>query len=139
MTASSPVVSCGGAEVRACSRHLATVVSVRGRVTADNLAQVIAQTKRLLLCDTSFIIDLRELKSIAPEGAALLVAIDDACATANTEWALVTGPAADGLFDGEIRNRLLPLVDSVADALHEFAEARMTRRDLLLPLLHRSA
>jgi len=139
MTASNPIVSCGGAEVRACSRHLATVVSIRGRVTADNLAQVIAQTKRFLLCDTSFVIDLRELKSMAPEGSALLMAIDDECATANTEWALVTGPAADRLFDGEMRNRMLPVVDSVADALHDFAEARMTRRDLLLPLLHRSA
>lgn len=139
MTASNPVVSCGAAEVRACSRHLATVVSVRGRVTAENVAAVIEQTKRFLLCDTSFIIDLRELKSIVPEGSGLLAAVDDACAIANIEWALVSGPAADGLFDTEIRNRMLPVVESVADALHDFAEARMTRRDLLLPLLHRSA
>lgn len=139
MSASNPIVSCGGAEVRACSRHLATVISVRGRVTADNVAQVIAQTTRFLLCDTSFIIDLRELKTTAPEGSALLAAIDDACAEADVEWALVTGPAADELFDGEIRNRMLPIVESVADALHDFAEARTTRRDQLLPLLHRSA
>jgi ABC-type transporter Mla MlaB component len=118
---------------------LATVVAVRGEVTTDNLAQVTAHTQRFLLCDTSFILDLSELKSIVPEGSALLAAIDEACAAAEVEWALVTESAADALFTSEIRDRMLPVVDSVADALHDFADARMERRDLLLPLLHRSA
>lgn len=135
----NPVFRCGGAEVRACSRHLATVVAIRGDVTAKNLAQVTARAQRFLLCDTSFILDLSELESVLPEGSALLTAIDDACTAANVEWALVSGSAADALFDVDIRDRMLPVVDSVADALHDFADARMARRDLLLPLLHRSA
>lgn len=135
----NPVFRCGGAEVRACSRHLATVVTIRGDITADNLARVAAHTQRFLLCDTPFILDLSELESVVPEGSALLAAIDDACTAADVEWALVTGSVADTLFDIAIRDRMLPVVDSVADALHDFADARMARRDLLLPLLHRSA
>jgi ABC-type transporter Mla MlaB component len=135
----NPVVRCGGAEIRACSRHLATVVTVRGDVTADNLGQVQARIKRFLLCDTPYILDLSELTSIAAEGSALLAAVDDACAATNVEWALVIGWAARALFDREIRDRMLPVAESVAEALHDFADARATRRDLLLPLLHRSA
>jgi len=139
MTTSISPFRCGGAEVRACSRHLATVVAVHGEVTVDNLSEVTAHTLRFLLCDTSFILDLSELESVVPEGSALLAAIDDACTAADVEWAMVSGPAADDLFQRDIRDRMLPVVDCVADALHDFADARMTRRDLLLPLLHRSA
>jgi ABC-type transporter Mla MlaB component len=140
MTSSiNPVFRCGNAEIRACSRHLATVVTIRGDVTPENLCRVLAHTERFLLCDTPVILDLSELTSIAPEGSALLLSIDDACAAAEVEWALVIGWVARSLFDREIRDRMLPVADSVADALHDFADARTTRRDLLLPLLHRSA
>ena len=135
----NPVFKCGGAEIRACSRHLATVVAIRGDVTAANLEAVTTQATRFLLPDTSFILDLSELESIAPQGAALLSAIDDACTVTDVDWALVTGPATTELFDAEMRDRMLPVVDSVADALRDFADARTAQRTVLLPLLQRSA
>ncbi|AQA05415.1 hypothetical protein BVC93_26920 [Mycobacterium sp. MS1601] len=127
------------AEVRACSRHLATVVSVRGEVTAADVDAVVEQVRRFVLPDTAFVLDLSRLTDVAPEGAALLTVIDDDCAAAGVEWALVSGPAAEALLDEPIRDRLLPLVKSVADALHDFADAMTTRRSLLLPMLKRSA
>lgn len=135
----NPVFKCDGAEIRACSRHLATVVAIRGDITAANLDAVTAQAIRFLLPDTSYVLDLSELDSIAPQGVALLSAIDDACAVADVEWALVSGSATIELFDAEMRDRMLPIVDSVADALHDFADARTAQRSLLLPLLQRSA
>lgn len=135
----SPVTRIGAAEVRVCSRHLATVVTVRGGVTTANLAQVTAQALRYVLPDTAYVLDLSDVKSIVPEASSLLRTIDEACATAGVEWALVTGPATGNLFTAELRDRMLPVVDSVADGLHDFAEAQTTRRTLLLPLLQRSA
>jgi ABC-type transporter Mla MlaB component len=140
MTASiAPVYHFGNADVRACSRHLATVVSVRGEVTADNLGALIDRVRRFVLSDTSFVLDLSDVVSIAPEGEALLSEVDAACAAADVEWVLVTGAAVTGLFDEAMRDRLLPVVESVADALHDFADARLAQRSALLPLLQRSA
>ncbi|CAN5235018.1 hypothetical protein BH11ACT7_BH11ACT7_25870 [soil metagenome] len=139
MTAPNPVFRCGSAEVRASSRYLATVVEVRGRVTTANLAGVLEHTQRFLLCDTPVILDLSELDSIAPEGAALLVAIDDASTASNVEWAVIIGWAARAIFDVTVRERMLPVRDSVTDALHEFADARRVRRELLLPIVLNSA
>lgn len=135
----APGIRLGNADVRACSRHLATVVSVRGEVTADNIDAVTTQVSRFILSDTSFVLDLADVEFIAAEGATLLRTVDDGCALADVEWALVVGPAAAALFDEEIRDRLLPVVESVADALHDFADERMRQRSLLLPLLQRSA
>jgi anti-anti-sigma regulatory factor len=135
----APGIRFGSADVRACSRHLATVVSVRGAVSADNIEAVTTQVTRFILSDTSFVLDLSDVEFITAEGTTLLRTVDDDCAFADVEWALVVGTAAAALFDEEIRDRLLPVVESVADALHDFADARMTQRSLLLPLLQPSA
>lgn len=129
----------GAAEVRACSRHLATVVAIRGDVSAADLDAVAARVRQFVLPDTAFVLDLSELHSIPSDGVSLLTGVDDAAADADVEWALVPGPATAALFDATIRDRMLPLVDSVADALHDFVDARATQRTLLLPLLQRSA
>lgn len=138
-TSIAPAYRFGKAEVRACSRHLATVVAVRGELTADQLAAVTDRVLRFVLNDTSFVLDLSDVASIAPAGSALLGAVDDACAAADVEWALVTCPAVTAHFDEAIRDRLLPVAESVADALHDFADARLAQRTVLLPLLRHSA
>lgn len=127
------------ADIRACSRHLATVVAVRGDITAADVDAVTARVLRLVLPDTSFVLDLGGVTSIAAEGAVLLAAVDDACARAGVEWALVGAAPVTALFDEDLRDRLLPVVDSVADALHDFADAAADRRSVLLPLLQRTA
>lgn len=127
------------ADIRACSRHLATVVAVRGAITAADIDPVTARVLRFVLPDTSFVLDLSDATSIAAEGAALLAAVDDACAVAGVEWALVSAAPVMALFDEDLRDRLLPVVDSVADALHDFADAAAARRSMLLPLLQRTA
>jgi hypothetical protein len=118
---------------------MATVVSVRGEVSAENAEAVTDQVQRFILSDTSFVLDLSDLRAPAPESAAMVCTIDDACAVADIEWALVAGPALTAGFDDATRDRLLPLVDSVADALHDFVDAATLQRTLLLPMLQRSA
>ena len=127
------------ADIRACARHLATVVSVRGDLTAADIEAITARVLRLVLPDTCFVLDLSGATSIAGEGTALLAAVDDACTRAGVEWALVGAPPVLALFDEDLRDRLLPVVDSVADALHDFADAAADRRSVLLPLLQRTA
>jgi anti-anti-sigma regulatory factor len=140
MTASlAPSTRLGGVDVRACSRHLAIVVSVRGDLAARDVPAVSAQVCRFILSDTSFVLDLGELSSFGPAGAELLCAVDEACAAADVEWALVARPDVAVSFDTALRDRLLPLVASVADALHDFADARSAQRTALLPLLRHSA
>lgn len=138
-TSIAPAYRYGSAEVRACSRHLATVVAVRGEVSSDNLAAVTTKVTQFILTDTSFVLDLSDVRILTPEGAAMLTAVDNACAAADVEWAVVAGPAVAGVFDESTRDRLLPLVESVADALHDFSDARTAQRSALLPLLQRSA
>jgi anti-anti-sigma regulatory factor len=127
------------ADIRACSRHLATVVAVRGDICAADVDAGVTRVLRLVLPDTSFVLDLSGVTSIAAEATALLAAVDDACARAGVEWALVSAAPVLALFDEDLRDRLLPVVDSVADALHDFADAMADRRSALLPLLQRTA
>ncbi|MGB3481385.1 MAG: STAS domain-containing protein [Mycobacterium sp.] len=129
----------GGADVRPCARHLATVVSVRGDLTADNIAAVTDQVCRFVLPDTSFVLDLTELTAFTREAAAMLRAVEHTCAATEVEWALVTAPGTTETFDTALRDLLLPVVDSVADALHDFADTRTAQRSALLPLLQRTA
>jgi hypothetical protein len=68
----------------------------------------------------------------------VLCDVDDACSVAGVEWSLIASQPvtrAVRIFDDRFE---LPTVESVADALHNFADAMLERRRLL-PLLTKSA
>ncbi|MFG1934343.1 STAS domain-containing protein [Mycobacterium sp. NPDC048908] len=134
----NPAIECDGAQVRACSRQLATVVTVTGNLDDVNLDKVSQYTKRFVLREKPVVLDLSGVSCATPHVISLLSELDDACSAAGVEWSLIASqPVSRAVqtFDDRLE---LPTVESVADALHNFAEAMMERRRLL-PLLTKSA
>jgi anti-anti-sigma regulatory factor len=134
----NPAIECNGAQVRACSRQLATVVTVTGDLDDANLDKVSQYTKRFVLREKPVVLDLSGVNSATPHIISLLCDLDDACSAARVEWSLIASqPVSRAVttFDDRVE---LPTVESVADALHNFADAMMERRRLL-PLLTKSA
>jgi len=134
----NPPFECNGAQVRVCSRQLATVVTVTGDLDDANLEQVSKYAKRFVLREKPVVLDLSGVNSATPHIVSLLCDVDDACVAAGVEWSLIASQPvtrAVRTFDDRV---VLPTVASVADALNQFADAMMERRRLL-PLLTKSA
>jgi anti-anti-sigma regulatory factor len=134
----NPAFDCNGAQIRACSRQLATVVTVTGDLNDTNLEQVSQHAKRFVLREKPMVLDLSAVSSATPHIVSLLCEVDDACNAAGVEWSLIASqPVSRAVraFDDRVE---LPTVASVADALHHFSDAILERRRLL-PLLTKSA
>jgi anti-anti-sigma regulatory factor len=134
----NPAFDCNGAQIRACSRQLATVVTVTGDLNDTNLDQVSQHAKRFVLREKPIVLDLSAVSSATPHIVSLLCEVDDACCAAGVEWSLIASqPVSRAVrtFDDRVE---LPTVASVADALHHFSDAILERRRLL-PLLTKSA
>ncbi|PXW99900.1 STAS domain-containing protein [Mycolicibacterium moriokaense] len=137
MYANTPF-DCDGAQIRACSRQLATVVTVIGVLDDANLDRVSQYAKRFVLREKPVVLDLGGVSSATPHIISLLSEMDDACSAAGVDWSLIASQPvtrAVRAFDDRLE---LPTVATVADALNQFADAMMERRRLL-PLLTKSA
>jgi anti-anti-sigma regulatory factor len=137
MYANTPF-DCDGAQIRACSRQLATVVTVTGDLDDANLERVSQYTKRFVLREKPVVLDLGGVNSATPHVVSLLCELDDACTSAGVDWSLIASQSvtrAVRTFDDRLE---LPTVATVADALNQFADAMLERRRLL-PLLTKSA
>lgn len=129
---------CGGALIRAQRRQLATVVTIRGTVNATNIDRVSAYSRRFVLADMPFILDLSDVESFDVPAVSLLHRIDEDCRRAGEEWALVPSDAVERVLDLE-HDAAFPVARSASEALRYFAEAISMRRRMLLPLLTKSA
>lgn len=130
----NPAADFQGARIRARHRHGSTVVAVSGRVDARNLTRVADHVTRFVLADTPFVLDLGAVTAFTHKATELLDAVDARCAGAGVAWALIPG----NVVASRLRDRPdLPVVDTVAEAEHQFDEALLKRRRLLLPLLLR--
>jgi len=140
MTASygTATVECGGAQIRAHCRHLATVVTITGDVDAVNTEAIGVYVRRLLLLKNALILDLSGVSSFAATGIPLLSAIDEDCRAAALEWAVVASRPVMELLDDH-RYAAFPVARSVPEALSVLAEEISTRRELLLPLIRKTA
>ena len=134
----NPAFDCGGAQIRVCSRQMATVVTVSGDLDDDNLDKVSQYAKRFVLQEKPVLLDLSGVSSATPHVISLLCDIDDACSTAGVEWSLIASQQVDRAVHAFDERVELPTMGSVADALNHFADAVLERRRLL-PLLTKSA
>ncbi len=135
----NPEADFHGAHIRAHHRHGSTVVAVGGRVDARNLARVTDYVTRFILADTPFVLDLSAATAFTPAATGLFDAVDTRCAASGASWALIAGEAVASRLRGRADAAELPLIDSVAEAEHQFDEAVLKRRRMLLPLLRKSA
>jgi anti-anti-sigma factor len=132
---------CGGAQIRAHCRHLATVVTVRGDIDALNADRVGAHIRRFITGSNPLVLDLTDVDHFAAPGISLLQAVDEHCRVAGVEWTLIAGPAVAALLgDGRADDdAMFPLTRSVHEALHNLADAIVSRRQLVLPLIKKTA
>lgn len=135
----NPAVDYDGAQVRARFRHGATVVAVSGRIDSSNVERVCVYATRFILADKPFVLDLSGVNSFASQALRLLSMIEDLCVTAGVEWAMVASDAVTQRLRARNADGLFPAVGSVAEAEHEFDDAILSRRRLLLPLLSKTA
>jgi anti-anti-sigma regulatory factor len=136
---SNPVLDCGGARIRAQHRHLATVVTISGGIGAANVDRVSDYSRRFILADSPFVLDVSAVDCFTAHAVLLLHRVDDSCRAAGVEWALVPSDAVRQALRVTDNDGAFPVVDSVHEALRCFADAIVTRRRLLLPLLTKSA
>src|SRR3977135_3285579 len=88
MYANTPF-DCDGAQIRACSRQLATVGTVTGTLDDANIDRVSQYTKRFVLREKPVVLDLSAVSSATPHIVSLLCDIDDACSSAGVDWSLI--------------------------------------------------
>ncbi len=130
---------CGGARIRAHCRPLATVVTIQGEIDADNVERVAAHLRRFLLGDGPVVLDMSDVSRFTIAGLSLLLSFDDDCCAAGIEWTLVAGPAATGLLSDAAAEDIFPVARSVHEALRALADAIVSRRQLVLPLIKKTA
>ncbi|KBY47323.1 anti-anti-sigma factor [Mycobacterium tuberculosis TKK-01-0015] len=133
----------GGAQIRAYLHHLATVVTIRGEIDAANVEQISEHVRRFSLGTNPMVLDLSELSHFSGAGISLLCILDEDCRAAGVQWALVASPAVveqlGGRCDQGEHESMFPMARSVHKALHDLADAIDRRRQLVLPLISRSA
>lgn len=130
---------CAGAQIRVHYRRLAIVVGVRGKIDAANVERVSEYARHFVRLESPLVLDLSGVNSFAEDAISLLYAFDEDCRVAGAEWTLVAGPTvAERLrdHDGEVTS---PNARSVDGALRKFADVTARRRQLLLPLIKKSA
>jgi anti-anti-sigma factor len=132
-------VDCGGAQVRAYCRHLATVVTIRGEIDVVNTEQVGEQVRRFILGTDPVVLDMSGVSYFAPAGISLLHTVDEECRAAAVEWTLVPSPAiAELLGDGSGDHdggAIFPIARSVHGALRGLGDAIANRRQQVLSLI----
>jgi anti-anti-sigma factor len=125
---------CVGAQIRAHCRSLATVVTVRGEIDAVNADRASKYIRRFIVGQNPLVLDLSGVTQFAPAGISLLQMLDEDCGAAGVQWTLVASPAVIELLgDGWDITRSLP------EALHNLADAIVKRRQLVLPLIGKTA
>jgi len=132
---------CGGAQIRAHCRHLATVVTVRGEIGAGNVERVGEHLRHFVVGENPVVLDMSDVHHFAAPAISLFAIFDEQCRAAGVEWMLVASPALiDALSDygGDDAARL-PITGSVHQALRDLAEAIAGRRQLMLPLVRQTA
>jgi anti-anti-sigma factor len=132
---------CGGAQIRAHGRHLATVVTIRGEIDTVNVDRVSEYIQRFVLGNSPLVLDISDVSHFAPAGVSLLYLLDEACRAAGVEWTLVASPAVRELLGQgcDEDETMFPMTRSVHEALHNLANAIVSRRQLVLPLIKKTA
>jgi anti-anti-sigma factor len=132
-------LDCGGAEVRAHCRHLATVVTIRGEVDAVNVDRVRDCLRRFTVGDNPLVLDISDMSHFAGAGFALLYTFDEDCRRAGLDWTLVASPdVIEQLVAGD-GDSVFPTAGSVPEVFGELADAVVYRRRLALPLIKKTA
>jgi len=132
-------LDCSGAQIRAHCRHLATVVTIRGVIDALNVDRISECVRRFILGGNPLVLDISGVSHFAPAGISLLYMLDENCRAAGVEWTLVANPAVIELLGDDDDEAMFTITRSVHEALRNLADAIVSRRQLVLPLIGKTA
>jgi anti-anti-sigma regulatory factor len=138
-TITTSASDCGRAQIRSHFRHLATVVTIDGEIDAANVDPIVAYMRRMILAADPLVLDISGAKSSAAQCFSLLCLVAEDCARAGVAWTLVASPLASRMMADSGDEAVFPVARSVHEALHRFADGIDRRRQLLLPLVRKSA
>ena len=93
----------------------------------------------MILARDPLVLDLSDVESSAAECISLLRLVGEDCRQADVEWTLVAGPDVSQMLRDSGYETTSPIARSVPDALHQFSDVIVRRRQLLLPLVGKSA
>jgi anti-anti-sigma factor len=128
-----------GVDMRAQSRHLAIVLTISGDIDARNAARVSAYATALVPVGNALLLDLGGVAFFAAQSISVLIAVDDACHSAELPWALVTSHAVDRVLRISQDDDTLPLASSLRDAMQYFVHLTRVRRQVPLSATRPSA
>jgi anti-anti-sigma regulatory factor len=134
-----PAFDCGDAQVRAQGRHLATVVTIRGAIDAVNVDPISEYTRRLILAEKPIVLDLSGVNSFAAGAISLLDGLDEDSCAAGLGWTLIPSDSVTEQLRDHDAEPVFPVARSVHEALNQFADVILRRRQLLLPLVAKTA
>jgi anti-anti-sigma factor len=115
------------------------VVTISGAIDAMNVDQVTECCERFIMPDKPLVLDLSGVDCLAAQGIQFLYRVDQDCGAAGLEWALIASQPVTRVLRITDDQARVPIVRSVHEALHYFADAASARRRLLLPLLTKTA
>lgn len=138
ITKLNPSLDCGDAQVRAQCRHLGSVVTVTGRVTAANVSLVEQRVRRYVLSEKPVVLDLSGVEAFGPQGISLLRGVAAECDAKGVEFCVITDKQVSATLRATSRHADFPTAGSVAEALKSFGDAVNARRRLL-PVLVKTA
>lgn len=133
------VFECGGAEVRAHYRHLATVVHIRGEIDDANVDRISRHIRRFTLGENPLVLDVADVSQFAEAAISLLYAFDADCRAAGVDWTLVASSAVTKALEDTGHDASFPLMRSVHEALRDRADAIVLRRRMALPLVRKTS
>ena len=135
---SNGAVDCSGARIRAHCRHLATVVTIRGEIDSVNVDAVNEHIQRFIINGQNpVVLDMSDVSRVSGAGIWLVHRFDEECCLAGVEWTLIASPAIIELLGDAAP--MFPLARSVHEALHSLADAIVSRRQRVLPLIRKTA
>ena len=118
------------------------MVTIRGEIDAVNVDRVSEYIRRFILGTDPVVLDMSDVSHFAPAGISLLHMLDEDCRAAGVEWTLVASPAVIELLgDGRDEDgaAMFPIARSLHAALRNLADAIVSRRQLVLPLIRKTA
>lgn len=137
-TITTSAFACGRAHIRSHFRQLATVVTVDGQIDDVNVDPVISYIRRMILVGGPLVLDLTDVKSSESQCISLSKRVAEDCRRVAVDWTLVASPMVSRLLD-DSDDVAFPIASSVHEALHRFADGINSRRQMLLPLVRKTA
>jgi anti-anti-sigma factor len=110
----------------------ATVVAASGEIDASNIDRLTDYVRSVLRANCPLVIDLSELSFFGAQGIPALFMVSEECGRAGVGWAVVTSHPVQRLLRIGDKDRRLPTVSSVPDALKRLATPTPARRLLQL-------